>query len=161
MKNALRFAILVCFFVVVFIPIKIEYEWIVWTLILAMLGLVGAYFWALYGVSEKQAAQLVDGDEEIRYSKFSGIVTGYGKAQDLIRGRLLITDKRLVFIKKEDKSYEISESLSLELLSEYSTAKLLSFRKGLIVTLTDETEYRLVITGLKKEESRIRTALGW
>ncbi len=162
MKIALRALILVCFFVIVFIPVRVEYEWIVWTLITGMLGLVSAYFWVLYGVSEKQAAELLDTDEEIKYSKFSGIVTGHGKAIDLIRGRFLITDRRLVFIKKSNKnSYEITESIPLVDLSEYSTAKVLSFRKGIIVTLSDETEYRIVISRLNKEESRIRLALGW
>ena len=161
MKNLLRFLLLGCFFVIVFIPIRIEYEWVVWALIVAMFGLVAAYYWALYGVTAAQAASLTDEAEVVRYSRFAGLVTGHDKSLDLIRGRFLITDTRILFIRKAKKGFELAETIPLGELSEYRTAKLLSYRRGIIFTLEDEREYRFTISRIQREEAPIRSALGW
>lgn len=159
MKITMRLLLLGCFFVVAFIPIGEGYEWVVWVLILAMLGIVAVYYWILYGVTDAQAREKIRGN--VRFSHFSGRVVGYGSQQELQRGRLLITDSELVFVCKQKEGFEVVWTADTAEVKEYAVGKMLSFRRGVIFTLNDESQCRFVISGISKKEALIKQALGW
>ena len=153
--------LLASFFIVVFIPMNKGYEWVIWVLILAMLGLVALYYWMIYGVRENQARTCLHDNEPLRYSIFSGLVTGSEKLQDIQRGRLVFTDTRLVFICRNNSSFEVVWETEITSLTSYNIGKVLSFRKGIIFFLHDESEYSFTISRINKREPQIKQALGW
>lgn len=160
MKAFVKFLLLASFFVLAFVPIKVGQEWIIIALILLMLLLVVIYYLLLYWVSTDKAKKLV-AVSDYRYTCFCALVTGSAKTLDLIRGRLLIDQENLSLVTKGPEGYSIQLSIPVDTVEEYYLAKLLTYRRGIVLRTSDEQEYRLVLNRPKRQEPLIKSALGW
>jgi hypothetical protein len=161
MKAAMKILMLVSFFIVAFVPVGTGYEWLIWLLITCMFFAVAGYYWLLYGVTET-SCQAILGDERILFSGFGGRILGYSTQQELVRGRLVVTERRLVFFKRDDKQILLDWSVDTDSISGLTThSRLLSFRSGYMVTLIDGSECRFTIFKAKSREQDLLKALGW
>ncbi len=161
MKLIVKLLLLASFFTVAFIPIQKGDEWIILALIVVMFALVVVYYWLLYGVRERDAHRFLDPEETVRYSVFSGLVTGEGHLQDLQRGRLIITDTRVLMVVRSDNSFEVIWQHRVDEIEQFHLAKVLSFRKGVVFTLDDHTEHPFTIFRITSREDQLKDALGW
>lgn len=161
MRTLVKILLVASFFVIAFIPIPPGYAWVIPVMVIFMLLLVWVYYQQLYGVSLEEAAGQLPEAEQVQYHMFCGNVTGYGSAQDMSRGRLLFTERNMIYVCRKGKSFETVFTLPIEDVREYSIAKLLSFRRGFIFSFSDEREKRFVVSRPEKREVEIKRALHW
>jgi len=161
MKNLLKVLLLLLFAVVVFIPNNSIVNWAYWSLFILMFVILFIYYRVTYYVGETQVSSIVP--TSIEYSCFCAKVPPMAN-EDLVRGRLVITDGQICLYQKGIKR---GEKLSLVFQRDLSditsieTGKVVGLRHGLIFTLANGKQDLFVISRYQKVYEEIVKTLGW
>lgn len=121
--------------------------------------LVWLYYRIRYYVGEEQVRKVTD--ESFTYSCFCALVPPVDDG-DLIRGRLVITSKRLALFQKEAKGRAVKEvwSMDIDQVKQFTVGQVISVRKG-VTFIAEEREARFVSYRASKDKEAITLALGW
>ncbi len=88
------------------------------------------------------------------------------ESEDLVRGRLIVTSSEVALYQKSAKLNDPERvkkvwSVPIDEIEELSVAKVIGFRKGLILYLAGEREGKFAISQMKKKKEAFIKALGW
>ncbi|PKL14338.1 MAG: hypothetical protein CVV52_02185 [Spirochaetae bacterium HGW-Spirochaetae-8] len=164
MKNLIKLVLLASFAVVVFIPNKVLANGLYWLLFVFMFGLLFLYYHISYWVGLKQVQSVMN--ETVLFSVFCGKVPPIA-AEDLVRGRLVVTASKIVlFQKNSDRRRSPDPCLpvwSVEIgdITGFGLGKVVALRKGLILYLKDEGEARFTVLSMSRKKEALTSALGW
>ena len=91
MKLLIKLFLLAAFAIIVFVPIRVEYEWVIWLLFILMFALVALYYMLTYWISVKGILKAASAEEagiqkpsDILFTTFSVKVPGDYAALELI-----------------------------------------------------------------------------
>lgn len=161
MKAVVKLMLLASFFVVAFVPVGTEYEWVVWALILGMLLLVGVYYWMLYGVSQREI-ETICSEGDVKFSRFGGRIDGIGSNEQLIRGKLVVCSDQLMFVKRQDRDVIIDWKEDIQnIQSVHVQSRMLKFRSGYVFEFSDGSQQRITTFKAQEHEQHLLKALGW
>jgi hypothetical protein len=101
MKNLIKLLLIASFGVVVFLPAGTISDALYWSLFVLMFILLVLYYRFAYWVGIQQVEDIID--EPILFSMFCGKVPPI-TAEDLVRGRLVVTPTKVVLYQKASNS---------------------------------------------------------
>lgn len=165
MKSLIKFIILAIFAVVIFfrsyVPVPLY-----WSLFIVMFGLVVAFYFISYWVSQKDVEK--ETGKPVGFSLFGGKLPVISD-DDLIRGRLVIDASNITLYKRIDGKERTSEhhcvevwSIPVSEIASIGTGPIISSaRKGLILYLEDGGEVKFICRKAIKCKPEILDALGW
>ena len=159
MQALIKIALLALTLVLVFInPLYIG-RVVYYSLFPLLFVLVWLFYRTSYVVSERAVRKATT--EPFSYSCFCALVPPVDDG-DLIRGRLIITDKRLALFQKDAKQKAVKEVWSMDIaeVKHFTVGQVLSVRKG-VTFLAEELEARFVGHRIAKDKEAITIALGW
>ena len=163
MKTIVRILILAEFAAIIFIPGVYMSRLTMIPMFLSMSGLVVLYWFAMFWVSRKDAAKVLEKEPESDF--FAGKLPADPSA-DLARGRLCFLDGRIVLLQRtEDRIHRKTpcrETWSLEIsaITSVGFGKVLPARKGFILYM-GEDEVRFTSSKVAKHRELLYEALGW
>ncbi len=161
MKVLLKILLLGLFAAVVFIPNNKIASWAYWSLFALMFFILYLYYRFTYYVSEKDVLKVVS--KRYRYSVYCSKVPPMS-TEDLIRGRLIVSDTHFELYQKGIKSNESISLVFSRAISEVSsieTGRVVGLRNGLIFTLKDGKQDLFAVFSASKIHDALTNSLGW
>lgn len=160
MQALIKIVLLSLTLVLVFINPHYIGQVVYYSLFPLLFFLVWMFYRISYYVSEEQVRKVTQ--ESFTYSSFCALVPPIDDG-DIIRGRLVITSKRLILFQKETKirgAVKEVWSMDINQVKQFAVGQVLSVRKG-ITFITEEREARFVSYRASKDKEAITLALGW
>lgn len=151
MKTLLKVALLALFAAVVFMPTRGMAPWLYWTLFVTMFLILALYYLVTYWVGKKAIA------DKNQYSLFVGMVPAMS-SEDLVRGRLVVEDERLILYQKGAKEVWSAPISSIE---SFTLEKVVGLRKGFSLTLENDRVVSFTKLFMKQRKEKFIEALGW
>lgn len=164
MKNLIKLVLLAVFAVIVFVPNRVLVNGLYWMLFVFMFLLLFLYYLVSYWVGVRQVESVLD--EPVLFSVFCGKVPPIA-AEDLVRGRLVVTSTRVVlFQKNTDRKRSLDScvpvwSVDISAITGFGLGKAVALRKGLILYLQDDGEARFTVFSMARKKEAFTKALGW
>lgn len=164
MKNLIKLVLLASFAVIVFVPNKALADELYWLLFVFMFLLLFLYYYVSYWVGVEQVGSVLD--EPILFSMFCGKVPPIA-AEDLVRGRLVVTSTRVVLFQKNTDRKRSADScvpvwsVDISDITGFGLGKVVAIRKGLILYLQDSGEARFTVFSMARSKQAFTKALGW
>ncbi|NCB02818.1 MAG: hypothetical protein EOM67_11720 [Spirochaetia bacterium] len=159
MKTLLKVLLLALFAVVVFIPNNKIASWAYWSLFLLMFFILFLYYRFTYYVSEKTVGVI----DPFKFSVFCAKVPPM-TSEDLIRGRLVVSDTHFKLYQKGVKGNEAISLVWQREIAEIATietGRVVGLRNGLIFTLKDGKKDLFAISSSSKVYENLIATLGW
>ena len=163
MKIIVRILILAEFAAIVFIPAAYLPRWALIPMFASMIGLVVLYWFAMFWVSRKDVEKVLGKAPE--HDFYVGKLPANPSA-DLTRGRLCVTDGRLVLMQRTDDSERRQTpcreawSRNVDEVTSVGFGKVLPARTGFILYFGDD-EVRFTCAKAAKDKTIVYNALGW
>jgi hypothetical protein len=163
MKNLIKLLLIASFGVVVFLPAGTISDALYWSLFVLMFILLVLYYRFAYWVGIQQVEDIID--EPILFSMFCGKVPPI-TAEDLVRGRLVVTPTKVVLYQKASNSLTKARckavwSVNIDQIASFGLGKVVAARKGLILYLQDGGDARFTYSRMSKRKDELTKALGW
>ena len=163
MKIIVRILILAEFAAIVFIPAAYLPRWALIPMFASMIGLVVLYWFAMFWVSRKDVEKVLGKAPE--HDFYVGKLPADPSA-DLTRGRLCVTDGRLVLMQRTDDGERRQTpcreawSRNVDEVTSVGFGKVLPARTGFILYYGDD-EVRFTCAKAAKDKTIVYNALGW
>ena len=163
MKTIVRILILAEFAAIVFIPSAYLPRWALIPMFASMVGLVVLYWFAMFWVSRKDVIRVLGKEPE--HDFYVGKLPADPNA-DLTRGRLCVTDGRLILMQRtDDREHRQTPckeawTRNVDEVTSIGFGKVLPARKGFILYF-DEDEVRFTCSRAANDRAMIYNALGW
>ncbi len=156
MKTLLKVLLLLVFGLIVFLPMRGVSRILYLGLYILLAIILVSYYVVAYWVGKKHAAKYMEG-----FSLFVSKIPPMN-SEDFIRGRLVITPKKIALFQKESlmRLREVW-SVATAKVESYTTAKVMGKREGLILNLGDSKEAKFIIRKADKKSENIKKGLGW
>lgn len=163
MKNLIKLLLIASFGVVVFLPTGTISNTLYWSLFVLMFVLLVLYYRFAYWVGVKQVEEIID--EPILFSMFCGKVPPI-TAEDLVRGRLVVTPTKVVLYQKSINNRTKARckpvwSVTIDQIASFGLGKAVAARKGLILYLHDGGDARFTYSQMSRRKDELTRALGW
>lgn len=161
MKILLKVLLLSLFAAVVFIPNNAIASWAYWSLFILMFFILFLYYRFTYYVSEKDVDK--QRPDAYTFSMYLAKVPPMS-SEDLIRGRLIVSDTHFELYQKGVKSNEAITRVWSKKISDVAsieTGKVVGLRHGLIFTLKDGKKDSFAIFRAPVVYDKLITNLGW
>jgi energy-coupling factor transporter transmembrane protein EcfT len=164
MKNLIKILLLASFAVVVFLPNRALADGLYWLLFFTMFFLLFLYYRFSYWVGVKQVESVIG--EPVLFSMFCGKVPPIA-AEDLVRGRLVVTSSRVVLYQKNTDRNRSADpcvpvwTVDIGGITGFSIGKVVALRKGLILYLQEGGDARFTYMMMVKKKDAFTEALGW
>lgn len=164
MKNLIKLVLLASFAVIVFIPNKALANGLYWLLFVFMFCLLVLYYYVSYWVGVRQVESVLE--EPVLFSLFCGKVPPIA-AEDLVRGRLVVTSSQVVLFQKNSDRKRSPDpcvpvwSVDISVITGFGLGKVVAIRRGLILYLQDDGEARFTAMLMPRKKEAFTKALGW
>jgi len=158
MSALIKLVFFAIFAAVIFGRSYITSDFLYWSLYILMGGLLIVLWQVMFKVSEKTAVKVLG--KEPDFNIFAGKIPLDVRA-DLDRGRLCVTDGKLVLIQKKEREYLQTWEMPIENIKSVGFGKVGgSYRYGFTLHCADrDTEF--VCSAIKKQKDAFFKALGW
>lgn len=163
MKTIVRILILAEFAAIIFIPGVYMSKLTLIPMFLSMFALVVLYWFAMFWVSRKDVAKVLEEDPGSDF--FVGKLPADPSA-DLARGRLCFLNGKIVLLQRtEDRIHRRTPcreiwSIDTSAITSVGFGKVLPARKGFILYMGDD-EIRFTCSKVAKHRDLLYDALGW
>lgn len=157
MKTILKLLLLAAFAIVVFVPRSTMGSSLYWSLFVFMFLILLAYYRIAYWVRVADVKAVTD--EPIRFSLYCAKIPPIA-TDDLVRGRLVVTDVRLALYQRDQKrGVREAWTASLDDIERVSIEKARLAKRTLILSLSGGKEAKFTFSAIKRMQKPLLKAL--